>query len=230
MKKSILALSVLSTAFSFSAHAGSDPLEGMNRKIFAFNHMLDTAIISPIVKGYQFVTPDFAEKGVRNFFDNLYTPTVIINQVLQGKPKEALQSTGRFAMNSTIGIGGLFDVATDGGMPKYQEDFGQTLGAWGVGSGPYLVLPVFGPSSVRDGVGRFADRYTNPITYIQDNDDKNRMFALSVIDARTRYQGMETFVTGEKYEFMRDAYLQRREYLVKDAEMGSDDPFLDDIE
>ncbi|MDE0723572.1 MAG: VacJ family lipoprotein [Alphaproteobacteria bacterium] len=230
MKKHVLALSVLGTVLSFSAHAGKDPLESINRPIFAFNHMLDTAIITPITKGYKFITPDFAERGINNFFHNLYTPTVIVNQVLQGKPKEALQSTSRFAFNSTIGIGGLFDVATAGNIPKYNEDFGQTLGHWGVGQGPYIVIPVFGPSTLRDGAGRLADRMTHPISYVQDNDDHHRLFIGSIINARAQVMGMETFVTGEKYEFMRDAYLQRREYLVNDAMVGSEDPFLDEIE
>lgn len=236
MKKYILTATLFTTLFTNAytqpqpTPEGYDPLEKMNRAVFSFNETLDNYLLTPVARGYKAVMPDFAEKGVSNFFDNLFTPTVIINQVLQGKPQEALHSTTRFAFNSTIGLLGLFDVATDGGIPKYNEDFGQTLGVWGFEQGPYLVLPVLGSSSVRDGVGRVGDYFTHPVTYIEDEETKLILTGLGIVDIRARYLGKDGIVSGDKYSFMRDAYLQRRAYLVKDAQVETNDPFLDDIE
>jgi phospholipid-binding lipoprotein MlaA len=147
-----------------------DPWEGFNRGVFSFNEGLDRAIVKPLAQGYRYVMPDFAEQGVHNFFENLGDVKTFINNLLQGKPKEASQDLGRVIVNTTIGIAGLFDVATPMGIPKHDEDFGQTLGAWGVESGPYLVLPIFGPSSVRDGIGRVPDMMVDPMPQISTED------------------------------------------------------------
>src|SRR5690606_2173985 len=128
---------------------------------------LDRAVLRPVAKGYRAVTPDLAEKGVSNFFSNLNDVVVIVNDIVQLKPVQALSDTGRFLINSTLGIAGLFDVATPLGLEKHDEDFGQTFGRWGAGQGPYLVLPFFGSSSVRDGFGLAADQYIYPVRYVE---------------------------------------------------------------
>src|SRR5210317_1576487 len=163
-----LALFVLSVSLSsVTAFADEselqDPWEGFNRGVFNFNESLDRAILKPVAQGYRFIMPDVAEQGVSNFFDNLRDVVTFFNNLLQLKPVEATQDLSRVLINTTIGIGGLFDVASAMNIPKNDEDFGQTLGAWGVESGPYLVLPLFGPSTVRDGVGIIPDMYLDPL-------------------------------------------------------------------
>jgi phospholipid-binding lipoprotein MlaA len=166
--KKFLALFVLSLSLnSVTAMAEeseiNDPWEDFNRGVFNFNESLDRAILKPVAQGYRFIMPDVAEQGVSNFFDNLRDVVTFFNNVLQLKPVEATQDLSRVLINTTIGIGGLFDVASTMNIPKNDEDFGQTLGAWGVESGPYLVLPLFGPSTVRDGVGIIPDMYLDPL-------------------------------------------------------------------
>ena len=196
-----------------------DPWEGFNRGVFSFNEGLDRAIVKPLAQGYRYVMPDFAEQGVHNFFENLGDVKTFINNLLQGKPKEASQDLGRVIVNTTIGIAGLFDVATPMGIPKHDEDFGQTLGAWGVESGPYLVLPIFGPSSVRDGIGRVPDMMVDPLPQIGDDDTQLGLQVLRVIDTRAQFLDAERVISGDRYTFIRDAYLQRRQFDVNDGQV-----------
>jgi len=196
-----------------------DPWEGFNRAMFSFNEGLDRAVVKPVTQGYRFIMPDFAEQGVHNFFENIGDVKTFFNNVLQGKPKEASEDLGRVIVNTTIGIGGLFDVASAFGIPKHDEDFGQTLGAWGVESGPYLVLPLFGPSSLRDGVGRIPDMMVDPIQQVSDDDTRLGLQVLRVIDARSQLLEAEGVISGDRYTFIRDAYLQRREYQVNDGQV-----------
>lgn len=213
-----LSATLASTAMAEEAHP-ADPWEGFNRTMFSFNEGLDRAIIKPVTQGYRYVMPDFAETGVHNFFENIGDVKTFFNNVLQGKPKEASEDLGRVIINTTIGIGGLFDVATTFGIPKHNEDFGQTLGAWGLESGPYLVLPLFGPSSVRDGLGRIPDAMVDPLQEIGDDDTQLGLQVLRVIDTRSQILKAEGVISGDRYTFIRDAYLQRRQFEVNDGQV-----------
>lgn len=197
-----------------------DPYEGFNRKVYGFNNGVDKYFLKPVTKTYRFITPDFVEKGVSNFFSNLLEIRNILNALLQGKGGKAVDYSGRFVFNSTIGLGGLFDVASPMGIEKTEgEDFGQTLGAWGVGSGPYIVLPFLGPSNVRDGVSLPVDIYADPVTYLESSHARNGLTFLEIVDTRAKLLETEKLLTGDRYVFIRDAYLQRRNYLVNDGEV-----------
>ena len=226
----LLALFVLSLSLnSVTAVAQdselNDPWEGFNRGVFNFNESLDRAILKPVAQGYRFIMPDVAEQGVSNFFDNLRDVVTFFNNVLQLKPVEATQDLSRVLINTTIGIGGLFDVASAMDIPKNDEDFGQTLGAWGVESGPYLVLPLLGPSTVRDGVGIIPDMYLDPLHQVESDELSYGLKALKVVDKRASLLDREGVVTGDRYTFIRDAYLQKREFEVNDGrvEYNADD-------
>ncbi|MEM9384894.1 MAG: VacJ family lipoprotein [Pseudomonadota bacterium] len=203
-----------------------DPLEGINRKVLAFNDGADRALLKPLARGYQFITPNPLETGVSNFFLNLRTPWTAVNQLLQGKPKLALADTGRFLLNSTAGIGGLFDVATDSGLEAHREDFGQTLAVWGVPSGNYAVVPFAGPSTLRDGLAGIVDTLLYPVRFIEDDTVRWSLLATDVVQTRAKFLSAEALLRGDRYLFVRDAYLQRREYLINDGEI-EEDPFLD---
>lgn len=194
-----------------------DPWEGLNRKIYAFNDVADRYVLKPVAKSYQWITPDFVETGVGNAFSNILDINTILNDLLQMKFGQALSDTGRFALNTTVGLAGLFDVASPIGLEKHNEDFGQTLGYWGVGPGPYLVIPFLGPSDLRDGFSLIVDSQTNIINEVDHIPTRNQIYALRVIDGRANLFAAEQLLTGDKYTFLRDAYLQRREFLVKDG-------------
>lgn len=163
----------------------NDPLEPLNRAIFGFNQVVDGLILDPAQQAYGFLVPDPAKKGVRNFLDNLASPLVFINDVLQGERERAGNTLSRFLVNSTLGVGGIFDAARAFGLPeRHREDFGQTLGSYGVGSGPYLVLPILGPSNARDLVGLGVDFTISPLGYVVDNDVLLGRFAIDGIDTR----------------------------------------------
>ena len=173
--------------------------------------------------------PDLLEEGVSNFFDNLQVPGTAVNQILQGKPRAMFSDLGRFAVNSTVGVLGLFDVATRAGLPQHEEDFGQTMAVWGVPEGPYFMIPIRGPSTVTHAGGMIVEAFTNPIGYIQNVRVRNVTYALYFLDLRKRLLAAEVLVSGDEYLFVRDAYLQRRDFLISDGAM-EDDPFLDDFE
>ncbi len=225
---------LLAVALVPSAHAESaavakdpDPWQGLNRGIHRFNRFLDRWILKPVAQGYDAIMPDPLQRGVSNVFDNLKTPWVAANQFLQGKPRYGMSDLARFGVNTTLGLAGTIDVATRAGIGKHEEDFGQTLQVWGVARGPYFVVPLLGPSTVTDGVGFVADSYANPIRYINRERNRNAVLALYVIDRRARLLEAETLISGDEYLFIRDAYLQRREFLVNDGQV-EEDPFLDD--
>lgn len=198
-----------------------DPLEGINRGVYKFNDVSDKAVFKPIAGAYKAVMPAPVRSGVSNFFSNLKTFVTSINQVLQFKFNKAAESAGRFVINSTIGVAGLFDVASKQGIPQYNEDFGQTLGYWGVGNGPYLVFPFLGPSTLRDGTGLIAEGLTiDPIGYISDPRTRNIVLGTKFIDARAELlPGSDLLDEAalDPYSFMRDAYLQRRANQVADG-------------
>jgi phospholipid-binding lipoprotein MlaA len=201
-----------------------DPWERVNRATFKFNDAVDRAVAKPVAKGYRKVAPQFVETGVSNFFDNLEYPVVLVNDLLQGKFKAALNDTGRLLLNTTLGLGGLLDPASDAGLDKNDEDFGQTLGKWGAKSGPYLVLPFFGPSTVRDGFGNVADRFTEPLTYVERDRIRFSLQAVGLVDTRARLLDLEETLNQayDRYAFLRNAYLQRREYEVTDGEVAEE--------
>lgn len=197
-----------------------DPWERYNRGMYNFNDKVDRAIFKPVAKGYRAITPAPVEKGVSNFFFNIREIRVIVNDILQFKLLQALSDTGRFVTNSTIGIGGLFDVAKHMGMDRHDEDFGQTFGLWGINNGPYLILPFFGPSSVRDGIGLVADYQINPIDEIDDRDTRTALYTIGIISTRADLlEAGEILdeVAFDPYIFLREAYFQRRRNQVYDG-------------
>ncbi len=203
-----------------------DPWEGLNRKVQKFNDAADRRLLKPIAKGYTKVVPRVLRRGVSNFFSNLTYPVVVVNQLLQGKLREGASDTGRFLFNSIVGIGGLFDPATRVGIARHEEDFGQTLGKWGIYSGPYVVVPFLGPRTIRDGAGSFADSYMFAPRYAEDETVRYGLTGLYFLDGRAALLDVEELISGDRYAFMRDAYLQRREYLVHDGDL--EDAFLED--
>lgn len=213
-----------------------DPWQGFNRSMYSFNDGLDRAIVKPAAKGYQAITPDFVEQGVRNVFSNIDDVSVAVNNFLQGKFGDALSDVGRIVVNTTIGILGLFDVASPMGLRKHDEDFGQTLGKWGAGSGPYLMLPFFGPSSLRDSPSVIVDRILlNPLTYVElKTGERVAIVALDTVSVRAELLSLEETVeeiTTDKYAFIRDAYLDRREFLIHDgAPPAGDSDLYDELE
>lgn len=213
---------VLQPAVAQEAEGKTDPWEGYNRAMFSFNDALDRAILKPVAKGYRFVMPDIAEKGVNNFFENLSDVGTMVNNILQGKPDRAIVDFTRVLVNTTVGIGGLIDVATAMDLPKHDEDFGQTLGVWGLDSGPYLVLPLLGPSSLRDGVGLVPDFMLDPVQQVDDDEVRLALSLVRVIDTRAELLKAEEVISGDRYSFIRDAYMQRREFAVNDGELQFD--------
>jgi phospholipid-binding lipoprotein MlaA len=197
-----------------------DPFERFNRSMYRFNDTLDRNVARPVARGYVKITPAPVRTGIGNFFRNLNSVTVIVNDVLQLKPKEFFSETARLLVNSTIGIGGLFDPATQIGLPAGDEDFGQTLGRWGVNSGPYVVLPALGPSSVRDTVGLVGDQFTDPKYYlVEDMWVSAGLTVMALIDTRAGLLGTDHVLQEafDPYVFMRNAYLQLRERQVQDG-------------
>ncbi|ERI52967.1 VacJ family lipoprotein [Pseudomonas sp. AOB-7] len=204
------------------AASEDDPWEGFNRAMFRFNDTLDTYALKPVAQGYQAVTPQFLEDGVHNVFGNLGDVGNLANNLLQGKMHDAGVDTGRLIFNTTFGLLGFFDVATPMGLQKNDEDFGQTLGAWGLGSGPYLVIPFLGPSSVRDATGKLPDSFLEPYPYMGHVPTRNVTRAVDVVDTRASLLSAEKLISGDKYIFIRNAYLQNREFKVQDGQVEDD--------
>lgn len=201
-------------------HNPADPFEPFNRGVYKFNDVLDKAVVKPAAKGYNAVMPAPGKMMVSNFFSNLDDVIVTINDLLQIKVVRAVSDGGRILVNSTIGLYGLVDVASRVGMEKHHEDFGQTLGYWGIGSGPYLVIPLLGPSSVRDGVGLYADIRSGVLGRIKHVDFRNQLYAIDLLSKRTRLLSQEKVLDEamiDQYSFIRDAYLQRRRSLIYDG-------------
>lgn len=212
-----------------------DPWETVNRGIYRFNDVADRATLKPVAKVYQKVTPSWIRTGISNFFANLSYPTTIVNQLLQGKPLMAAKDTGRLLLNTTVGIGGLIDVAERNGLPANDEDFGQTLAVWGVPSGPFINLPVFGPSSARDAPSRIADYFTGVNRYVDVHWQEDwTARALDIVSFRADLLPLEAQLDNvfDRYAFLRDAWAQRREYQVFDGNppepVFDDEPFEDE--
>ncbi len=198
-----------------------DPWEGFNRGVYKFNDVVDRTTLKPIAKGYRKITPQWIRSGVGNFFANLTYPATFINQFLQGKVKLGFQDAGRFLLNSTLGVGGLIDVATPMGLQANDEDFGQTLAVWGVGSGPYLTLPFFGPSTLRDAPSRAGDYYFGVLTYVDIPWEAEwALRGFDVVHSRSELLPLDATLqrTFDPYAFVRDAWLQQREFNIFDGD------------
>lgn len=215
-------LAVMALGVSPLHAAEEDPWEGVNRAVFRFNDTVDTYTLKPLAQGYQKVTPDVIETGIGNVFSNLGDVVVLANDLLQGKIRDAGIDTSRVLFNSTFGVLGFFDVATRMGLHKNDEDLGQTLGAWGLGSGPYVVLPLLGPSTVRDVGGRVGDGFLGPYRYINDVPVRNVTRGVDVVDTRAGLLSAERMITGDRYIFIRNAYLQNREFRTQDGQVEDD--------
>lgn len=202
-----------------------DPWEGMNRATYRFNDMFDKGVARPVASGYRKAVPHVVQAGVRNAFDNVDTTIVMVNDLLQGQPSAFVSDTARLLVNTVIGLGGLFDVATPMGFPKNDRDFGQTLGKWGIGPGPYLVIPFLGPCDVRDSFGKVADTYSTPRTYIRNTYWNYGTYLVEKIDARSRYLDQDQLIDSayDPYAFLRNAYLQNREFKVRGASSRSEE-------
>ena len=218
-----LALALLQGCATGPQANPADPLEPLNRGVYRFNEGLDRAVLRPVATAYQKVTPAPVRTGVTNFFENISDAWSFINNALQAKPAEAMDSLFRFTTNTLWGVAGIFDVASDLKIPKHKEDFGQTLGVWGLNAGPYLVLPVFGPSSVRDTAGLAVDLQGNLVSQSDNVPVRNSLSGLRVVNTRANLLGAGDVLDQaalDKYAFTRDAYLQRRQSLIG----GSDAP------
>ena len=219
-------MALSATACATTAPGGrADPLEPLNRAVFAVNELLDDVVAEPTARVYVAVIPEALRVTASNVFDNLRDLWTAANQLLQGKPREAMSDLGRFLINSTFGFAGFADIASDLGFERHREDFGQTLGRWGMPQGPYLVLPVFGPSTVRDGVGLSADMLADPVGAIDPIDARNAARGLRIVDTRASLLKAGRVLEGaalDKYTFVRDGYLQRRRSLVWDGDPPPD--------
>jgi phospholipid-binding lipoprotein MlaA len=237
----LLALSALSGARVLAGEAPKDPLEHLNRATFAFNDALDRMLARPAAKAYKAVVPEKARQVVSNFLSNLAYPTVIVNDALQAKFKDAGADTARFVTNTVVGVGGLFDPATRLGLPVHDEDFGQTLGVWGVPAGPYLVLPFLGPSDLRDAPAKAVDTFTRGDYYLRlassdalsSKTTEYGVWGLRLLDLRTALLATDETLQQafDRYAVVRNAYVARREYLVRDGNIPEEtyDEPMDDV-
>ena len=197
-----------------------DPFEPVNRGIYKFNERVDRAVVRPTARAYQTVVPQFVRNSVGNVFSNLREVRNVVNNTLQGKFTDAYSDFGRFAINSTLGVLGLFDIASEAGIEKHDEDFGQTLGWWGVRGGPFIMLPIFGPSNARDTVGWAADFLTDPVTYVDPSAARYQLSGTRLVSRRAELLDAKQVLDAaalDPYVFIRDAYLQRRQNLVYDG-------------
>ena len=227
VNKAVYLLSIL--FLSSYALTETDPLKDLNQKTHNLNQTLDLQVASPVARFYKRITPDFIEIGITNFTQNVEDLSIGFNNILQGKIKSGFSDLGRFTLNSTIGIGGFLDIATDMGLEKHDEDFGQTLAVWGVPNGPYLVLPGLGPSTIRDTLAMIPDAFLTPLWLIDHDRTSYSLTAIDLIDTRARYLGLESVVIGDEYLFYRDAYLQSRQFEIKDGQIEDDFDDFDDF-
>jgi len=219
----IIAISLATSLLTACATSGNprDPMEGFNRAMFDLNDGLDKAVIKPVAQGYESSLPAPVRKGVTNFFGNIGDVFIAVNNVLQGKLPEAASDVGRVAINTTVGVLGIMDFASDIGLEKHEEDFGQTFGRWGMGNGPYLVLPIFGPSTLRDTTGLALDLHADPVGHYHDVSARNVMIATRALNDRAGLLPVDKLVDEaalDRYSYIRDAYLQRRRSQIYDGD------------
>lgn len=230
LKRCLALVMVVTTVGCASIPAGvppspNDPWEPFNRSVFQFNEGLDAYVLKPIVAGYRFILPEIIRDGIYNFFANYSDIYTALQNLLQGNPSLAFNDLMRVVVNTTMGLGGLIDLATPGGLDKHKEDWGQTFGVWGVPAGPYVVLPFFGPSNVRDTFGTVADIESDYLfTYVKNIGVRNSITGLRIINERNTYYEAGDLLDGaaiDKYSFMRDAYIQRRQYQIDEGREGT---------
>jgi len=202
-----------------------DPLEPLNRGLYALNDAVDRVTLKPIARGYKAVVPEFARRGVTNFSRNLFTPRSALNNLLQGKPGPGFTDLGRFIINTTLGVGGLIDIATAQGIPEYDEDFGQTFAVWGIPEGPYLFLPILGPKTLLDAVSTPLNIFADPLYHYDNSSVRDKVYVLRTIDLRMRLLTAETLLEDSKdpYLTLRESYLQNRRFQVYDGSPPSTD-------
>jgi len=210
----------------------SDPLEPINRVTFRLNDFGDKYLLRPVAKGYERITPAAIRTGINNFFDNLNYTVDIVNALLQGKFRQAASDTGRLALNTTLGFGGFLDPATDAGLARHDEDFGQTLAVWGVPAGPYLVVPLFGPRTLRSGVGTLGDLWLSPQLRLFSSSVQTKVNIVYLIHQRSTLLGIDAELDRafDRYTFIRDSYLQNRKFLQYDGNPPEEDFYFDDDE
>jgi len=207
----------------------NDPFEDINRKVWAFNEFLDNNVAKPTAEIYTSLAPNFVEAGMSNFFRNINELDNTANQLLQGHPVLALNDFTRFLINSTIGIGGFIDVGSRIGLQRHDEDFGQTLGAWGVSTGPFLMLPLYGPTTPRGLAGKSVSSVLGGTFAIEEDDVKLGITALDALETRARYLEIEPLIIGDRYSFIRDSYLQYQEFESSNG-LNQEDDFVDDMD
>src|SRR5271165_873048 len=217
-----------------SPRVPQDPWESWNRGVYKVNDKLERAVAKPVARTYVRTVPQPVRTGVSNFFENLHQTTVMVNDALQGKFAAAANDLARFVLNLTVGVGGLLDPATQAGLDLNDEDFGQTLGHWGVHPGPFVEIPILGPSDVRDGLGRAADIFTGPAHYVSNQPVSYSMYAVELVNKRAGLLPLDDTLKNvfDPYAFVRDAYLQRRAYMISDGKLkeepledpGEDEP------
>lgn len=226
---SLFAVTFVSGCATVPADSGNDPrdpLESFNRQVFEFNDGFDRVFLKPVAQVYEYL-PEPVRDCLSNIFSNFREPSNAVNNLLQGKPINAASDTCRFVVNSTIGLAGCFDPARQMGLEKHNEDAGQTMGFWGIGPGPYIVFPILGPSTVRDGIGFFAiEAYLDPNFYIRNVPLRNSIVGVRIVNARAELLPTDDLISGaalDKYTFIRDGYLQRRQNLIYDGSPPSND-------
>ena len=207
----------------------NDPFEDINRKVWAFNEFLDNNVAKPTAEIYTSLAPNFVEVGMSNFFRNINELDNTANQLLQGHPVLALNDFTRFLINSTIGIGGFIDVGSKIGLQRHDEDFGQTLGAWGVSTGPFLMLPLYGPTTPRGLAGKSVSSVLGGTFAIEEDDVKLGITALDALETRARYLEVEPLIIGDRYSFIRDSYLQYQDFEASNG-LNQEDDFVDDMD
>ena len=221
-------LIILISPLLISADEVNDPFEEINRKTYEFNESLDKNILKPVAEVYSNFPPK-VKLGVTNFFNNLEEVDTFINQLLQGKPKESINDLSRFVINTTIGIGGIFDVASKMGLKRHEEDFGQTLAVWGVSEGPYIMLPFLGPSTLRDTLSRPVSSFLSVTFHMTEDDVNIALKSIDALETRERLLDVESLLSGDKYVFVKDAYIQSMYYEIKDG-IDVKDEFVDDMD
>jgi len=214
---------------SVSIAEANDPFEDINRKVWAFNELLDNNLAKPTAEIYTSLAPNFVEVGMSNFFRNINELDNTANQLLQGHPVLALNDFTRFLINSTIGIGGFIDVGSKIGLQRHDEDFGQTLGAWGVPTGPFLMLPLYGPTTPRGLAGKSVSSVLGGTFAIEEDDVKLGITALDALETRARYLEVESLIIGDRYSFIRDSYLQYQDFEASNG-LNQEDDFVDDMD
>ena len=224
----LITISILSLSTHAFGDEVNDPFENLNRKTFEFNENMDEKILKPIAETYSELPPKI-KLGFSNFFNNLEEVDTFVNQLLQGKPKESINDFTRFIINTTIGLGGFIDVASKVGLERHEEDFGQTLAVWGVGQGPYIMLPILGPSTLRDTLSRPVSSFLSVTFHMTETDVNLALKGMDAIETREKLLDVEALLSGDKYAFVKDAYIQSMYYEIKDGE-DVEDNFINDMD